>query len=55
MNRNSNSFWRICRIGFGEEWLGKGSDSMIQARVNIKLEQIRPSDDVAPGYVGLTE
>ena len=33
----------------------KGSDSIIQARVNIKLEQIRPSDDVAPGYVSVIE
>jgi hypothetical protein len=33
----------------------QGSDSLIQARVNIKLEQIRPSDDVAPGYVSVVE
>ncbi len=32
-----------------------GSDSLIQTRVNIKLEQIRPSDDVAPGYVSVVE
>lgn len=33
----------------------QGSDSLIQTRVNIKLEQIRPSDDVAPGYVSVVE
>lgn len=33
----------------------QGSDSLIQARVNIKLEQIRPSDDIAPGYVSVVE
>ena len=33
----------------------QGSDSLIQARVNIKLEQIRPSDDLAPGYVSVVE
>lgn len=33
----------------------QGSDSLIQARVNMKLEQIRPSDDVAPGYVSVVE
>ncbi|NJK70286.1 MAG: hypothetical protein HC786_26125 [Richelia sp. CSU_2_1] len=33
----------------------QGSDSLIQARVNMKLEQISPSDDVAPGYVSVVE
>lgn len=32
-----------------------GSDSLIQARANMKLEQIRPSDDLAPGYVSVVE
>ncbi len=33
----------------------KGSDSLLQARVNMKLEQIRPSDNVAAGYVSVIE
>ncbi|HAG81465.1 MAG TPA: hypothetical protein DCL61_09885 [Cyanobacteria bacterium UBA12227] len=33
----------------------KGSESIIQSRVNMKLKQISPSDRVAPGYVAVVE
>ena len=33
----------------------KGSESIIQSRVKIKLKQINPSDTVAPGYVSVIE
>jgi hypothetical protein len=33
----------------------KGSTSLIQARVKIKLKQIIPSDTLAPGYVAIVE
>jgi len=33
----------------------KGSESMLQSRVKIKLKQINPSDTVAPGYVSVIE
>jgi hypothetical protein len=32
-----------------------GSESLIQSRVNMKLQQISPSDAVAPGYVCVVE
>jgi len=33
----------------------KGSESLIQSRVNMKLRQISPSDTVAPGYIAVVE
>lgn len=33
----------------------KGSESIMQSRVNMKLKQISPSDIVAPGYVAVVE
>ncbi len=33
----------------------KGSESIIQSRVKIKLEQISPSDTLSPGYVCVVE
>ncbi len=33
----------------------KGSEAVIQSRVNMKLKQISPSDTVAPGYVAVVE
>lgn len=33
----------------------KGSEAIIQSRVNMKLKQISPSDTVAPGYVAVVE
>jgi hypothetical protein len=33
----------------------RGSKSLIQSRVNIKLRQIAPSDALAPGYVCVVE
>ena len=33
----------------------KGSEAIIQSRVNMKLKQIAPSDSVAPGYVAVVE
>lgn len=33
----------------------KGSEPTLQARVKIKLQQISPSDSVAPGYVAVVE
>jgi hypothetical protein len=33
----------------------RGSETMIQSRVNMKLKQITPSDAVAPGYVAVVE
>lgn len=33
----------------------RGSETVIQTRVNIKLKQISPSDTVAPGYVAVIE
>jgi hypothetical protein len=33
----------------------RGSATMIQSRMNIKLKQITPSDAVAPGYVAIVE
>lgn len=33
----------------------KGSETIIQSRVKIKLKQIGPSDTVAPGYVVVVE
>jgi hypothetical protein len=33
----------------------KGSESLMQSRVNMKLRQISPSDTVAPGYIAVVE
>jgi hypothetical protein len=33
----------------------KGSETLIQSRVNMKLRQISPSDTVAPGYIAVVE
>lgn len=33
----------------------KGSDPLIQSRVNMKLRQISPSNTVAPGYIAVVE
>lgn len=33
----------------------KGSEAIMQSRVNMKLRQISPSDSVAPGYVAVVE
>jgi hypothetical protein len=33
----------------------KGSQSIIESRVKIKLEQISPSDTLSPGYVCVVE
>jgi hypothetical protein len=33
----------------------KGSKTIMQSRVNMKLKQISPSDTVAPGYVAVVE
>lgn len=33
----------------------KGSETMMQSRVKMKLKQISPSDTVAPGYVAVVE
>jgi hypothetical protein len=33
----------------------KGSETLIQSRVNMKLRQISPSDTVAPGYIAVIE
>jgi hypothetical protein len=33
----------------------KGSETLIQSRVKMKLKQIKPSDTVAPGYVAVVE
>jgi hypothetical protein len=33
----------------------KGSETIVQSRVNMKLKQISPSDTVAPGYVAVVE
>ncbi len=33
----------------------KGSQSIIQSRVKMKLEQISPSDTLSPGYVCVVE
>jgi hypothetical protein len=33
----------------------KGSESIIQSRVKMKLEQISPSDTLSPGYVCVVE
>lgn len=33
----------------------KGTEAVVQSRVNIKLRQISPSDAVAPGYVSVVE
>ena len=33
----------------------KGSDSIFQSRVKMKLEQIQPSDTLSPGYVCVVE
>lgn len=33
----------------------KGSEALVQSRVNMKLKQISPSDIVAPGYVAVVE
>lgn len=32
-----------------------GSEAIVQSRVKMKLEQISPSDTVAPGYVAVVE
>ena len=33
----------------------KGTESILQSRVKLKLKQINPSDTVAPGYVSVIE
>ena len=33
----------------------KGSETLIQSRVNMKLRQMSPSDTVAPGYIAVVE
>jgi hypothetical protein len=33
----------------------KGSETLIQSRVNMKLKQISPSNTVAPGYIAVVE
>lgn len=33
----------------------KGSEALIQSRVNMKLRQISPSDTLAPGYITVIE
>jgi hypothetical protein len=33
----------------------QGSQSILQSRVNMKLEQISPSDALSPGYVCVVE
>lgn len=33
----------------------KGSEALLQSRVNMKLKQISPSDTLAPGYIAVVE